>query len=72
MLRYFEARGKVRQAISVFKKRVGLHERTIRLFGLSGKGIMVGEVLTNFHGILTGVPTFDDAECEVLFDEEYC
>lgn len=60
MLRYFESRGKVRQAISVFKKRVGKHERTIRQFSMSSeKGIRVGEVLTNFHGILTGVPTFE-------------
>ncbi len=56
MLRYFEARGKVRQAISVFKKRVGRHERTIRLFAMSENGIQVGDVLTGFHGILTGVP----------------
>lgn len=60
MLRYFESRGKVRQAISVFKKRVGKHERTIRQFSMSGEtGIRVGAVLTNFHGILTGVPTFE-------------
>ena len=70
MLRYFEARGKVRQAISVFKKRVGLHERTIRLFSMTPKGISVGEVLTNFHGILTGVPTFDDSHADVLRDDE--
>lgn len=70
MLRYFEARGKVRQAISVFKKRVGMHERTIRLFTMSSKGIVVGDVLTGFHGILTGVPTFDDGHADVLFDDE--
>jgi circadian clock protein KaiC len=70
MLRYFEARGKVCQAISVFKKRVGRHERSIRLFSMSEKGIHVGDVLTNFHGILTGVPTFDDDQCQVLFDDE--
>ncbi len=70
MLRYFEARGKVRQAISVFKKRVGLHERTIRLFGMSAKGITVGDVLTNFHGILTGVPTFDEGGCDQLFQDD--
>ena len=61
MLRYFESRGTVRQAISVFKKRVGRHERTIRQFSMSSEtGIRVGEVLTNFHGILTGVPTFQE------------
>jgi circadian clock protein KaiC len=70
MLRYFEARGKVRQAISVFKKRVGLHERTIRLFSMSANGIMVGDVLTNFHGILTGVPSFDETQSDLLFDDD--
>ncbi len=70
MMRYFEARGKVRQAISVFKKRVGLHERTIRLFSMSSKGINVGDVLTNFHGILTGVPTFDETQSDLLFDDD--
>lgn len=71
MLRYFESRGKVRQAISVFKKRVGKHERTIRLFGMSSaKGIWVGDVLTNFHGILTGVPTFDEGAFFNFHDED--
>lgn len=67
MLRYFEARGKVHQAISAFKKRVGKHERTIRLFSMSEHGIHVGEVLTDFHGILTGVPTFDDSKAGLPF-----
>jgi circadian clock protein KaiC len=59
MLRYFEAAGEVRQAISVFKKRGSAHERTIRRFALGGGGgIRVGPVLKDFHGILTGVPTF--------------
>jgi circadian clock protein KaiC len=59
MLRYFEAVGEVRQAISVFKKRGSAHERSIRRFQLGGDGIRVGPVLKDFHGILTGVPTFD-------------
>ncbi len=71
MLRYFEARGKVRQAISMFKKRVGKHERTIRLFGMDENGIHVGDVLTDFHGILTGVPTFDDGkDCMPFADDD--
>jgi circadian clock protein KaiC len=57
MLRYFEMNGGVRQAISVFKKRGSMHERTIRHFALDSNGIEVGEVLTGLHGILTGVPT---------------
>ena len=58
LLRYFEARGAVRQAISVVKKRSGAHERTIREFGLNG-GLGIGEPLTEFHGILTGVPVYE-------------
>jgi circadian clock protein KaiC len=59
LLRYFETRGRVRQAISVMKKRGGAHERTIREFGLQAGGIMVGEPLSDFQGVLTGVPTFE-------------
>ncbi|HYD34237.1 MAG TPA: ATPase domain-containing protein [Methylophilaceae bacterium] len=59
LLRHFEFQGEVRQAISVFKKRAGAHERTIREFSISEKGIHVGNALRNFHGVLTGVPTFE-------------
>jgi circadian clock protein KaiC len=56
ILRYFEAGGMVRQAISVLKKRGGAHERSIRDFSLSNAGIHVGQPLKQFRGILTGVP----------------
>ncbi|MDB6057899.1 MAG: putative circadian clock protein KaiC [Verrucomicrobiales bacterium] len=58
VLRYFEAGGQVKQAISVLKKRSGEHERNIRELKITKEGIMVGEPLNEFHGILTGVPTF--------------
>ncbi|MRX07430.1 AAA family ATPase [Pseudoduganella sp. FT25W] len=58
MLRYFEAEGEVRQAISVFKKRGSAHERTLRRFELGRDGLRVGPVLKEFHGVLTGVPTY--------------
>lgn len=56
MLRYFEARGSVRQAISAMKKRSGGHERTIREFAITPDGVLVGAPLENFQGILTGTP----------------
>jgi circadian clock protein KaiC len=56
VLRYFEAGGMVRQAISVLKKRGGAHERSIRDFSLTSSGVRVGEPLKQFRGILTGVP----------------
>ncbi len=59
LLRYFEANGEVRQAISVTKKRSGTHERTIREFKIDPQnGISVGQPLREFHGVLTGVPQF--------------
>jgi circadian clock protein KaiC len=59
LMRYFEARGEVRQAISVVKKRGGSHERTIREFRLTSAGLHVGEPLREFRGVLTGVPSFE-------------
>jgi circadian clock protein KaiC len=57
ILRYFEAKGAVQKAVSVFKKRGSIHETTLRHFDITRKGIVVGPVLDNFQGILTGVPT---------------
>jgi circadian clock protein KaiC len=59
LLRYFESKGEVRQAISVVKKRGGVHERTIREFGMSNGRIGVGKALRQFRGVLTGVPVFE-------------
>ena len=59
LLRYFEAKGEVRQVISVMKKRGSKHERTIREFRLDGGRISIGEALTDFRGILTGVPVYE-------------
>lgn len=59
LLRHFEIEGEVRQAVSVFKKRGGRHERTLRPFLMSSDGLSVGPPLRQFHGILTGVPTYN-------------
>jgi len=56
VLRYFEAKGEVRQAISMIKKRSGPHEHTIRELRLDDGAIFVGPPLTGFHGVLTGIP----------------
>jgi circadian clock protein KaiC len=58
LFRFFEAGGKVRRALSVVKKRNGAHETTIRELEIDGRGIAIGEPLTEFHGVLTGVPTY--------------
>jgi circadian clock protein KaiC len=58
MLRYFEAEGAVRRALSVVKKRSGAHEHAIREFQLAQGGLHVGPPLKHFRGILTGTPTY--------------
>jgi circadian clock protein KaiC len=59
LLRYFESRGEVRQALSVMKKRGSKHERTIREFGFDNGRIVVGSALREFRGVLTGVPVYE-------------
>jgi circadian clock protein KaiC len=59
LLRYFEAAGRVRRAISIIKKRSGPHEDTIREFRIDRKtGITVGPALEEFQGVLRGVPNY--------------
>jgi circadian clock protein KaiC len=58
LFRYFEANGEVHPAISVFKRRTGPHERTIRQLRIDERGVHIGEPLRHFRGILTGVPQY--------------
>jgi circadian clock protein KaiC len=58
LLRFFEAMGKVRKAISVLKKRSGVHEATIRELRVENGGVNVGEPLVEFQGVLSGAPEF--------------
>jgi circadian clock protein KaiC len=65
LLRYFEAEGQIRQVISVIKKRTGKHERSIRELRI-GPGVSVGPPLREFHGVLTGSPTYSGTEKSLL------
>jgi len=66
LLRFFEALGRVRRAISVLKKRTGAHETTIREFGIAGTGITLGEPLEEFQGVLRGVPVYTGARMPLI------
>jgi circadian clock protein KaiC len=68
LFRYFEARGRVLRAISVTKKRAGAHESTIREMRMGPRGVEIGEPLENFHGVLTGVPTFVGTDVGLMRD----
>jgi circadian clock protein KaiC len=66
LFRYFEAQGRVRQAISVIKKRIGSHERAIRELRMSGRGVEVGEPLDQFQGVLTGTPRYSGSSDSLM------
>ena len=66
--RYFEARGRVRRAMSVVKKRTGRHEDTIREYRIGSDGIRFGEPLVGFQGVLRGVPDLVGDDAALLED----
>ena len=70
LLRFFEAEGMVRKAISVVKKRTGTHETTIREFAIGPGRIRVGEPLSQFQGVMTGVPQYRGTAGPLLQDDE--
>jgi circadian clock protein KaiC len=66
LLRYFEALGRVRRAISIIKKRTGTHEDTIREMQITNRGVSLGEPLSEFQGILRGVPSYAGSASPLL------
>lgn len=71
LLRYFEFNGGVHKAISVIKKRSGAHEGMIREFHLGPQGISLGPALSDFHGVLTGVPTYTGGFGQLLSKDDH-
>jgi circadian clock protein KaiC len=66
LLRYFEAVGTVRRAMSIIKKRTGAHESTIREYRIDNRGLTVGGPLVDFQGVLRGVPVYVGANNPLL------
>ncbi|MEI9925026.1 MAG: ATPase domain-containing protein [Bradyrhizobium sp.] len=70
LLRYFEALGTVRRAISIIKKRTGAHESTIREYRIDNRGLTIGAPLEGFQGVLRGVPVYV-GEGKPLLEEQF-
>jgi circadian clock protein KaiC len=70
LLRFFEAEGRIRRAVSVIKKRTGRHEDTIREYRIDRGGIRVGAPLQDFRGVLTGVPSFSGRTDSLLAERQ--
>ena len=66
LLRFFEAEGEFKRAISIVKKRTGGHEPTIREYRIDKRGVRVGAALRQFRGILTGIPTYTGESGDLL------
>ncbi len=71
LLRFFEAGGRIRKAISILKNRGGQHEDTIRELRIDGRGIRVGAPLSHFKGVLTGTPEYTGAQEPLMEDRPY-
>lgn len=69
LLRYFEALGEVRRAISIIKKRTGTHESTIREYRIGSQGLKIGAPLDAFQGVLRGVPHYYGKSKPLMRDE---
>jgi circadian clock protein KaiC len=61
LIRFFEAEGRIRKAISILKNRGGEHENAIRELRIDGRGVRIGAPLTDFRGVLTGTPEYTGA-----------
>jgi circadian clock protein KaiC len=68
LFRFFEAAGMVRKAISVIKKRTGTHESTIREYAVGPDRLRVGEPLSDFDGVMSGVPQYRGPSGPLLHD----
>ncbi|HYF48719.1 MAG TPA: ATPase domain-containing protein [Planctomycetota bacterium] len=66
LMRFFEALGSVKKAISVIKKRSGRHETTIRELLMTERGVVLGQPLREFEGVLSGIPKFKGSSDQMI------
>jgi circadian clock protein KaiC len=53
--RYVEIDGQLQKVIAVVKMRGSPHSKQLRAYEVTGQGLEVGNVLTGYSGIITGV-----------------
>lgn len=58
LMRFFEANGRLRRALTVIKSRTATHALTIHELQLSHEGVRIGDPLEGFEGVLTGLPSY--------------
>ena len=60
LYRNYEHQGEVHHALSVLKHRGASVEPKLRELTLTSEGLVVGEPLSDFRGVLTGTPWSND------------
>ncbi|MDB5741859.1 MAG: circadian clock protein KaiC [Polaromonas sp.] len=70
LLRFFEASGRLRRAVTVIKSRTNDHAQSIHELRLNHQGVEVGEALEGFEGVLTGLPTYRGITPMMLVQDE--
>ncbi|WP_145647253.1 ATPase domain-containing protein [Pseudoduganella lurida] len=70
LLRFFEAGGKLRRAITVVKNRTANHALTIHELLLHSGGVEIGAPLAGFEGVLTGLPTYRGSTAMMVSGED--
>ena len=70
LVRFFEAQGRLRKAISILKHRGGGHEEAIRELRIDIRGIRVGQPLADFRGVLTGTPEYFGAHQPLMEERD--
>jgi circadian clock protein KaiC len=56
MQRYVELQGQLRRVIGVVKVRASAHSKELRRFEINGDGLVVGDLLDSYDGLLSGRP----------------
>ncbi|MDO8369357.1 MAG: ATPase domain-containing protein [Candidatus Nitrotoga sp.] len=56
--RYIEIASQFKRVLSIVKVRGSKHSKDIRLFDITDEGILIGEKLSEYDGIMSGRPTF--------------
>src|SRR5665213_460151 len=59
-LRYVEIEGRLEKVLMVVKMRTGAHSSEIREYSINQTGVVIGERLTGYDGLITGIPVKED------------
>lgn len=57
--RFVELEGELRTVVTVMKMRGSQHSRGLRAYAITSRGVVLGEVLKEYQGVITGVPRFE-------------